>query len=85
MEKLISNVKHLTWKPFLETDPESSFSGLTSDGKPKYFILKTKEGWRVYGIDGINDGGTEFKVDVDTVKEIVHRHWVETVLSYLKG
>ena len=63
---MISNVKPLEFRPFLAND--NSFSAFTSDGKSKYFILYVAENhYRVYGIDGINDGGTEFKLSLDMV------------------
>lgn len=83
---MINNVTLLTWKP-LHKEDNGSFSALTSDGKSKYFIMKKQDGsgYRVYGIEGINDGGTEFNESVDKVKEIVYRHWVDKVMNYLGG
>lgn len=78
-------VEPLTWKTLFKDEPEGSFSGLTSDGKSKYFCLRMFDGgFRVYGIDGVNDGGTEFPDDdSESVKNIVQKHWSETVKSYL--
>lgn len=80
-------IQPLTWKQLFKDEPEGSFSGLTSDGKSKYFCLKMIDGgFRVYGIDGINDGGTEFPDETaESLKAIVQKHWVETVISYLEG
>lgn len=77
-------VKPLIWKPLLGSC--GSESAFTEDGKSKYFVMKLQndEGYRVYGIEGINDGGTEYQESLDRVKEIVYDDWKNTVLSYIR-
>lgn len=83
MSKIV--VKPLVWKPLYGSC--GSVSAFTEDGKSKYFVMKLENdgGYRVYGIEGINDGGTEYNESLDRVKEIVYEDWTNTVLSYIKA
>lgn len=73
-------VKPLEWKPLSNTGSESGFGG----GRSEYTLIPTQNGWRVYGIPGESDGGTEF-FTMETAKAAAQADFERRILSAIEA